>query len=1032
MYGTAVIRIIFSLFLAAAFSLGAEELSLSGAPWKLTLGKEFPGASGKLTTIGHGKATTWILESDFSKGGNYTGIILNLDPALDIECLSFRIVSPAREVAVQVRDSENQVFVRFLKISGSPDVTETVEIEQFQIPGDRASAHWGGPGDGIVRPPFKTLTIRTLAARLPNERKSSAIVRISDIKASIGRHSTRQSPTASSAISRKIEAPGAFPETPARLITDVGSKPIRFTLRSTAPRKQEFSYQLRDYSGHVRQKGTLRLLPGRKIEMPVPKKNGFYEYVVPELNLTAGLLVIPRYTGERDQFFGIDSAMSVFRVYKNDTAADALLSILEWGGLSQIRDRFNWKDIEKTAPGEFHFNAFQSERLRNQARQHGLKVLDVFHDAPRWTGADANRTSNTLNPFPRDLLRTAVSWRQFSLRFGQYWCGLEVWNEPEIAFGASLPGDQLAALQRTISYEFARNGITVPLIGGVFTGSSGDEKKLHLYLRNGLLEDSDIFSFHSYADAEELQNVILRFRTALGKSPGRAIPFWITECGKPWPNRGWRAELHDDQNSALHIAMKAVEAKANGVAAFFPFVYTSYKENINNFGMLDQNLTPMRSLAGYFNVVRILSNFRYVGDLKITTGAKLNRVFIRGNEAKIVIYTGNPETPVNLPPSLKLYRIEGLDGRELPLQNQYNTHDGILYASARTTDLADQLNHNTAAMELLAIAEEYRPRKRLSKPVVPQFSFDHAETGWTLYGYLFNHPENAKIPLIFNNLSNKSLTITPVVELPSGARLLCSLPKTLVLPPQKRICKEIRVDLTGAFKLDKQPEIIIRDQSGNMSQLVIGTRKWHSETLVIRAGISIDKPLSFKKLSKDWHILDEDDWKRWQGGNMPNIKAAFKLSYDSATLLLQVFVEDHSFYQPYAVRDAWRADSVQAGIQILDNNGRRKQPFTEIIAARTPTGDRLYRSSCESGDKKNVGELSLSTLEFTRTPSGMLYSIRLNASELGAGHWRSGMRIGFALLINSSEKGKRDGYLHWGDGIGENKNAREFNILELR
>lgn len=372
------------------FKLSAEVINLSGAPWKFTLGPEFPGAAGSMTRSGSGDKTTLIIDSVFSKGGNYTGISLKFDPALDIERLSFRIVSPAREVAVQVRDSSDQVFVRFLPISGSPDVSEFIEIDKFRVVGERAAAYWGGAKDGIVRPPFKALTIRTQASRL-TDKSQPAIVRISEIKAKL-RSDNVPARSATTGLMTVKGEPGASVNAPNQLVTAPGSAPVVFTLKSLTNQK-EFSYQLRSCTGAELEKGRLTVINGKCIELPVPGENGFYEYVVPELNLTAGMLVLPRYIGIPDDFFGIDSAMSVFGVYKDAANADALLAILQWGGIACIRDRLKWRDIEKNGSGKFNYNAFNSERLRRQAAQHGLKVLDVFHDAPLWTGADSNRNS---------------------------------------------------------------------------------------------------------------------------------------------------------------------------------------------------------------------------------------------------------------------------------------------------------------------------------------------------------------------------------------------------------------------------------------------------------------------------------------------------------------------------------------------------------------------------------------------------------------------------------------------------------------
>lgn len=1164
------------------FSAAAETVNLSGKPWQFTLGKEFPGATGKMTVEGDGDGRVITTVSDFSKGGDYTGIILPLDPPLDIRKLSFRISLPARHVAVQVDDSRGQTFVRFLPLSGGRDVSQIVEIDRFRIPGDRAGAHWGGPNDGVVRPPFRRLIIRTLGSSA-GDRSKPQTIRISEIKAELREipmptvyrpqpgefqlnlggefpgakgtlkaekggvtiHSdfsgggnyigiyldfpvginaeslrfrirtpfpqllieTRDAngqnvhqtirlsgkadqwqqidvkklsdpgnrafghwggandgklvmpvkritvrwlkgaapklPVFDTAISDfEITSAGPVPSqevpptartvAPERLIAPPGGAPAEFRL-SRPYRKQSVAYTLRDYVGREVAAGELPVIGGETIQLPLPAKPGFYEYVVPEFKLTAGVMVLPRFEGERDDFFAMDAAMSVFPVFQDAKLAESYLAILDYAGIRNVRERLIWRELEKAAPGEFNFDVLNSDGLRKLAAKHGLKVLDVFHDAPRWSGANTNRLSNDFYPFPRDLVRAAASWREMGRRWQPLWNGLEVWNEPEIAFGASLPGDQVMALQRTISRVFQDGKIDTPVIGGVFTGTVSNDRMMRLYLHNGLLADADIFSIHSYADAEQMQRVIADFRHALRDDPKQGIPMWITECGKPWPVGSDRAGVNDDLFSAANIAMKAIEARANGVAMFYPFIFQFYEENTNNFGMMDRNHTPMRSLAGYLNLVRTLAHHRYAGDLTLPTGGKLNRVFLNGDDAVIAVFTGDQRTPVKVPEKLEVRQVSGIDGRVLPKQAEYVERDGLLYFHTSRQVVEPYLNADTEAMRLLKLAESYRPVPRIAKPVVMQFDLDRPTTSWTLYGYLFNDPSNARFPVKFNNLSHTALKVRPQLELPEGVTVKSPLPAELELPPRSAVPAEFTLDLSGGFAKAQELDIVIRDGAATTEPLLVGVKNWNFETLTVDPGPDSTRPDRYRVSGSGWTVLDAPTrWKKWEGGHLPNIRAAFRITYEPETLQLQVLVEDRKFHQPYAITQAWRADSVQFALQTLSAEGLRKQPFTEITAARTPQGAKLYRNSDESGDRKRKGELKRSTLEFQRNPDGMLYVIRLDAKELGIEAFRPGMKFGAALLINSSEGKRRDGYLYWGDGIGENKNPREFNVLQLR
>ncbi len=1001
------------LFLASL--LGAETIDLTGRAWEFTPGREFPGATGEMTSAGEGAGRVITVTSDFTQGGNYTGILLRPEPPLNLRSLEFDIVSPAKHVAVQVTDSRDQTFVRFLPLSGAPDARQRITIDRFFVPGERTASRWGGPNDGVVRPPFKMILLRTLKSSYGDVSKPRSI-HFSAIRGEAGEAPAKVAPTA-----RVID--------PARLVTAPGGEAVPFQLNGPWD-GEKAAYQLYDYAGKEIATGEVAIKNGR-FELPVPVKEGFYEYRLPLFNLTAGMVALPPFAGERDDFFAIDAAMSVFPVYKDVRLAEAYLAILKHAGIGHVRERLIWREVEKEAQGNFRFDVYNSDGLRKLAAKYDQKVLDVFHDAPLWSGATHARQAAGFYPFPRDLVRTAASWAAIGERWSPYWDGLEIWNEPEIAFGATLPGDQVGALQRAISYEFAARNIPTPVISGVFTGSVVNDRMMRLYLGNGLLADADRFSFHCYASAGRMQRLVADFRHALRGDAKANIPFLITECGMPWPVGTPRAGLNEDLDSGMHIAMKAVEAKANGVAMYYPFILQFYEEHAKNFGMMDKFHTPMRSLAAYFQTVRLLSGYRYAGDLPAVAGGQLSRVFAKGNSALLVVYTGNQRTAVTLP-QLPLEAL-GADGRKLAPAREYLERDGMLYFRFGLAALKPHLKSDTEAMRLLELAESWKPQPRLAKPVVPQYDFDRPSTTWTLYGYMYNDPAQALFPVVYNNLSGAPLTVKPELTLPPGVKLLEAPPATLTLPPKSRTEIRFSLDLSGGYAKAPELDIVLRDQAGNADQLLIGVRNWNLEVAEAAAGLNSARPQNFAAVPADWIRLDSPErWKKWEGGHLPNIRAAFQFSYSPDTLQLLVLVEDRKFHQPNTIDQAWRADSIQIGLQTLSKDGERKHPFTEITAAQTPQGPKIYLHSSENAPFKQRGELKTSTLEFKPTPEGMLYLIQLDTKELSLPTLTPETRLGAALLVNSSEGKQRDGYLHWGDGIGENKNPREFNVIKLR
>ena len=112
--------------------------------------------------------------------------------------------------------------------------------------------------------------------------------------------------------------------------------------------------------------------------------------------------------------------------------------------------------------------------------------------------------------------------------------------------------------------------------------------------------------------------------------------------------------------------MKGVEARACGVARYFPFVYPFYQENTSNFGMTDRRGTPLRSFACYAQMIRVLAHKHFLGDLRQKPPeVSRARVFGDDRESVLILYTKNKVTLDPAPSGLHIKRIEGMDGRSL-------------------------------------------------------------------------------------------------------------------------------------------------------------------------------------------------------------------------------------------------------------------------------------------------------------------------------------------------------------------------------
>ena len=130
--------------------------------------------------------------------------------------------------------------------------------------------------------------------------------------------------------------------------------------------------------------------------------------------------------------------------------------------------------------------------MRELYRKQGIPVLELFHDAPRWTG------NSEEHGYPHDQLAVARSWAGIARALSPAWDGLEIWNEPDLsAFAGNASPEQYLPMVKAIGYSLHQAGIRTPLGGGVF--SAPTDNFLRACAQNGLLDSVDFLSSTSTA-----------------------------------------------------------------------------------------------------------------------------------------------------------------------------------------------------------------------------------------------------------------------------------------------------------------------------------------------------------------------------------------------------------------------------------------------------------------------------------------------------------------------------------------------------
>ena len=509
-------------------------------------------------------------------------------------------------------------------------------------------------------------------------------------------------------------------------------------------------YVVKDYAGYQTSHGTGILSSDGMLTITEAFPRGYSEIFFPSADQTFGLVALNPHVGPADPFFCMDSALSGLEPDLSRRAS--LIESLARSGVALSRERMNF-NLVIPSPDTVDWEGTQHlDSIRKTYAQHKVPILEML---------DANR--DNLPGLAQGIKDAAQHW--------QIWGGAEASNEPDIT---AAPADQYLPLVKTISYALKEAHSQVPLVSGVFA-TSPPGPFFDTCLNNGLLDDSDAVSFHSYDRAGDVEGYVSRYRTWLKKGGKEAMPLWHTECGWSWVLGPPRPPQDQDAASALEIAAKAVESRACGVARYFPFVYVYYEEGKKNFGMMGRDATPLRSMAAYAACIQTLSDTKYLGDIQgLDRPVKLARVFGSPGDANCVavIYTGVVAPGAEIPFPIKAVRVAGADGRALAFDNQaVPIPDGLVYVYLNRASLTGKLDTKTHAMSLYQIGQHPLIQERRASPLVFQFLPQETPSRASARGYLITQELAHKLPVSvrISNLSSVPVSVTLEIALPGKA-----------------------------------------------------------------------------------------------------------------------------------------------------------------------------------------------------------------------------------------------------------------------
>ncbi len=573
----------------------------------------------------------------------------------------------------------------------------------------------------------------------------------------------------------------------------VAGQDVRVEFRAAAPLDAAPGYRLSDYSGRVVASGTAVAGGEGVFQVSLRTPPGFYALEFAGLHQTFGVVALPP-SGSIDPFFSLDTALSWIAPVP---LRSALVQNLTRFDLNLARERLSWGKINP-APDAWDWETDRRyEETRHLYSGDGRKILELFTNAPDWTGA------TKAHPYPDDLPGMARSWAVIGKRWHDLWGGLEVWNEVDLL---DLPADQYAPVLKTMRYALRHAGVETPM-GPVFAYLN--KPYLALAARNGVLDNCDFVSIHYYDDPLGLERHIAEYRAWLKEFGHEGKPIWITEIGSPWEApAGSAPTLVQQTDTALLFAGDAVEARACGIAGYFPFLYVDYNEkDTRNYGMLDAQGTPLRPMAAYAAAARLLAFTTYLGDWK-TGGADLvkrARVFgTPDGNALVALYTGKVDPAAAVPFPIRVQGAWGVDGRPLsPASESIPVPDGLTYVKVAKADLKDRLLTETTDAALTASnrfgeAATLPPASPIVLQPLLEATISPSSRGYNLPEGMRTFPLRVRV----NNLSGQSTEVAvrvgsnelPCITVPSqGTTILSASVDVASLPVDAQGVRQLSI-----------------------------------------------------------------------------------------------------------------------------------------------------------------------------------------------------------------------------------------------
>ena len=280
-------------------------------------------------------------------------------------------------------------------------------------------------------------------------------------------------------------------------------------------------------------------------------------------------------------FVGIESQDTFQAAFNNDlNAMTSNLSAQAATGIKIHRQPFDWESIE-TRRGRYDFTV--TDRYMAKLAAHGMRVLPVLFNAPKWHSARGERLDKgiwarpkrgkPLGKFARALINRygpkGRFWKQDGMRRFKKRSAIrswQIWNEPNLRqywSGKPNPKQYVKVLKKTRKQmRKARGGkkaeiVTAGVPESKIRGAVPLRKYIPKMYKAGLRKFKHTLGFNAYANnTRDLKRKLKRVRKYMKKGGAKRKKVWITEIG--WASAGKKHRLRKGRKGQARQIKKAI------------------------------------------------------------------------------------------------------------------------------------------------------------------------------------------------------------------------------------------------------------------------------------------------------------------------------------------------------------------------------------------------------------------------------------------------------------------------------------------